>query len=666
MTAFDPQVAYARARDAVLRIKGGGPAEAGPHEALPSAYWADELSNIDYMIEASPLVLAKLRHHAFHITGIRPYDYRDKGDGRRGHFEARLAALRALGGDRLLVPEHPALGGFGYEIDGRLFNVDTLKFYEVLIGMERGGVLADIRGAARPVVCEIGAGWGGFAYQFKTLFPHATYVIVDFPELFLFSATYLGTLFPGARLMFCEGNALPDGWQQADVLFVPHTRADLVRSMPLALTLNMVSFQEMTDAQVRAYADSAAASGCPLIYSFNRERSPYNTEIASVRAALADRYALREIDVLDSDYTAAMKATSKRSAKGAHGYRHVVGRRRPDGPRVALGMTLHNNAAHLPEALESILAQSHADFRLVMVDDGSSDQTEAIARAWAERDARISYHRRDRRAGMIATWREAAAIARRECPSAEYFAWVSDHDRWHPQWLARLVAELDAAPEAVLAYPITQRVTPEGEAIEKKEPRLFDTAGMRDLRTRWNHFCANGVGAGDMVYGLMRLDALEAAGVFREVLRPDRLVIAELVLRGEVRQAPEVLWFRRNNPSASVVRQRHSLLLPGTEPSWFWWPPFLQHTTMLRRTYGAATLAALAIDAAEWQRMLRRYQLTYGWRHVKKTDTSTAIGRGIERVIYGWKMLKHYYRHAVYHVLVAIHGAWDRIRGEQA
>jgi hypothetical protein len=107
----------------------------------PSAYWREELETIDYMIDASPLILRKLRHHAFHITGIRPYDYRSKGDNRREYFEARLQALRALGGDDLLVPESLALGGFGFDIGGRLFNVDTLKFYEVLIGMERGGVL---------------------------------------------------------------------------------------------------------------------------------------------------------------------------------------------------------------------------------------------------------------------------------------------------------------------------------------------------------------------------------------------------------------------------------------------------------------------------------------------------------------------------------------------
>src|SRR5262249_45669702 len=146
--------AYLEARTAVERIKQR---EAPSGIARPSDYWAEELEQIDYLADASPLIIRKLRHHAFNITGIRPYDYRDKGDGRKEIFEARLRALSALDEAGLLVPESPALGGFGYQIDGRLFNVDTLKFYEVLIGMQRSGVLTALRATERPVVCEIGA-----------------------------------------------------------------------------------------------------------------------------------------------------------------------------------------------------------------------------------------------------------------------------------------------------------------------------------------------------------------------------------------------------------------------------------------------------------------------------------------------------------------------------
>jgi putative sugar O-methyltransferase len=668
---------YLRAREAVLRMKGA--TATGTQE--PSAYWTDELENIDYLVEASPLIVRKLRHHAFHITGIRPYDYRVKNDSRRQHFEARLHALRAIGGDDLLVGESPALGGFGYEIDGRMLNVDTLKFYEVLVGMRRGGVLEALSSAGkdRPIVCEIGPGWGGFAYQFKTLFPKTTYVLVDFAELFLFSATYLATVFPGARLHFAADDSLT-GWQDADFVFVPHTSAAIVSQLPLDLTVNMVSFQEMTDAQVRGYAAMAADAGCPLLYSLNRERSPYNTEIVSVSDALSDRYRLTDVEVLPTDYTSAMKKpprpekpverpANRRQADSELNYRHQVGRlaavaRKPAagaGVRAVLGMTLYNNAGNVREALDSLLAQTYPHFTLILLNDASTDGTAAICQEYAQRDSRVRYFAHAQRQAMIATWHEAAEIALREAPSAEFFAWVSDHDRWHPRWLERMIAELDADAGAVLAYPITRRTEQTGEDIDKG-PRLFDTAGCATLEERWRHFCHEGVGAGDMVYGLMRIPALVAAGIFRRVLRPDRLLVAEMTLRGRIRQVPEVLWFRRQSQASSIDRQHKTLVLEGTEPRWFGTPPWLQHTLALWREYVAPTPRPLPLATRTWVGMLLRYQLTYGRRHFRKTRTSHAIGRGIENGIFGWKLAKHYWRHAVYNALVGARAASGRGR----
>ena len=92
-------------------------------------------------------------------------------------------------------------------------------------------------------------------------------------------------------------------------------------------------------------------------------------------------------------------------------------------------MTLHNNGHHLPDAVASLVSQSYRDFALVMLDDASSDQTPEIAQTFAAEDERIRYFRHHERAGMIPTWREVVQIAMRDFPSAEYFAWVSDHDR---------------------------------------------------------------------------------------------------------------------------------------------------------------------------------------------------------------------------------------------
>lgn len=250
-------------------------------------------------------------------------------------------------------------------------------------------------------------------------------------------------------------------------------------------------------------------------------------------------------------------------------------------PRIVLGMTLYNNARHLPEAADSLLSQTHTDFMLLMLDDGSSDGTEAIARDYERRDSRIRYLRHDQRQGMVPTWHEVAERAYSSNPAADYFAWVSDHDRWHPEWLARLVGELDTRPDVVLAYPLSPRIDEDGNP-GPKEPRTFDTLGVSSVAERWSRFCHDGVGAGDMVYGLVRLPALRAAGIFRPVLRPDRLLIAELTLQGQIHQVQEPLWFRRQSDVSSVARQSVTLFA-GATPRLFMLPPWIQHAVVLFR-----------------------------------------------------------------------------------
>jgi hypothetical protein len=60
--------------------------------------------------------------------------------------------------------------------------------------------------------------------------------------------------------------------------------------------------------------------------------------------------------------------------------------------------------------------------------------------------------------------------------------------------------------------------------------------------------------------------------------------------------------------------------------------------------------------------MLLRYQLTYGWRHFRKTKASHAIGRGIDNAIWARKITRHHWHHTVYNTLVGTRAAWGRTR----
>lgn len=333
-------------------------ARASGATTAPSRYWQEELAGFEYMLDASPLIIEKLREHCYHLTGIKPYEYRRHHAHAAKSFTQKLETLKALDKGNLFVPEDPALGGFGHEINGSLVNLDTLKFYESLIAMDQAGLLEAVRSnpAEKQVWLEIGAGWGGFGYVVKKLFPQVTYVMVDLPQTLLFSATYLMSVFPGARcaiypetsLEKCAGNV-----RDYDFVFLPHFLFPDLKLRP-DLAINMVSFQEMTTEQVTDYVKHLAEMGCPTLYSHNRERSSHNTQLTAVSSVIAENFAKpREIDVLGYSYTALVppaprevraapkdktwlrffskKATKVRPVKpirrGGSDYRHLVAER---------------------------------------------------------------------------------------------------------------------------------------------------------------------------------------------------------------------------------------------------------------------------------------------------------------------------------------------------
>jgi glycosyltransferase involved in cell wall biosynthesis len=250
--------------------------------------------------------------------------------------------------------------------------------------------------------------------------------------------------------------------------------------------------------------------------------------------------------------------------------------------KVVIGVPLYNGARYLTESLESLLSQTHRDFALVLNDDCSTDATPEIVQRYASIDGRITYRRNPARLGMVQNWRKTFELALDLFPSAEYFAWGSDHDVWHPRWLTALLAELERFPELVLAYPLNTRVSATGELV--RGPWMFDTFGIKAAAVRLVRSCW-AMSAGNMVYGLFRTPALRQAGVFRPVLNPDRLLLAEASLNGQFKQIPEILWHRRFTELANRRRQR-AALFPAGAPVYSYLPWWLTHTAVLGWNFG--------------------------------------------------------------------------------
>lgn len=311
---------YLLARDRVLEMIE----ESQGRNEETSLYWLDELKGFDYIFDASPLVIQKLREHCFHLTGIRSYEYRKHHIHQCEKFSRMLEKMRRQDQHNLFVPEPDILGGFGHIIDEHFVNFDTLRFYGDLIAMDRGGILDSFRNDKdkRKIVIEIGAGWGGFAFAFKTLFQNTTYVIFDLPQTLLFSAVYLRATFPSASILLYGDkpqDILLENAQSYDFILLPHYFFENIHKIKqLDLAINIASFQEMTSEQVNRYTSKLFDTKCASLFSHNRDRSPHNPQLTTVSAILEKYYRLAGVtglvDVYNNDILSP-KASSDRFSK---------------------------------------------------------------------------------------------------------------------------------------------------------------------------------------------------------------------------------------------------------------------------------------------------------------------------------------------------------------
>ena len=115
--------------------------------------------------------------------------------------------------------------------------------------------------------------------------------------------------------------------------------------------------------------------------------------------------------------------------------------------KVSVCIPSHNGADFLPQAIESVLAQTFTDFELVVVDDSSDDASVAIARSFD--DPRLRLHANPARLGLVGNWNRCVELAR-----GEYIYLFHQDDVMEPDNLARKSSFLDEHPSAGFVTPM--------------------------------------------------------------------------------------------------------------------------------------------------------------------------------------------------------------------
>lgn len=131
--------------------------------------------------------------------------------------------------------------------------------------------------------------------------------------------------------------------------------------------------------------------------------------------------------------------------------------------KISVVLPVHNRADVLARAVQSVLDQRLGDFELVIVDDGSTDDSVIIAKGFQDNRIKI-VELGENRGGNVA--RNTGV----RTASAPLIAFLDSDDAYFPEKLERVVAEFDRKPDMELLVDSFIKVQPSGARVVRKNP----------------------------------------------------------------------------------------------------------------------------------------------------------------------------------------------------
>lgn len=249
-------------------------------------------------------------------------------------------------------------------------------------------------------------------------------------------------------------------------------------------------------------------------------------------------------------------------------------------PTVSVLMATYNFRPYLQESVGSILNQTFRDLEFVLIDDGSTDGSDALLREIAAKDARLRLIVRPNK-GLTKSLNEGLALCR-----GEYIARMDADDVSLPQRLEKQVAYLRDHPECVLLGSRVLRIDPYGSPLDESDNKLTHEEIDKQLLTEGLGFAITHPVA------TFRRDAAMKVGGYREQFTASQdldmwLRLAEV---GRIANLPDVLLRYRSHFKSvrftklqeqkrvkttilSDAYTRRGLPLPEAFPEVTWKPP---------------------------------------------------------------------------------------------
>ncbi len=212
-------------------------------------------------------------------------------------------------------------------------------------------------------------------------------------------------------------------------------------------------------------------------------------------------------------------------------------------PALSVGLPVYNGERYLRKSLGSLLNQDFEDFELIISDNGSSDETEAICREFARKDHRIRYLRSDENRG--ATWNFRRVV---ELSQGDFFKYAAYDDECYPTMFSRCMEVMRTGDPAIgLVYAQSEMIDENSAVIPHEGGLNWDRVctAARTPHERLAHVIWRAL-HGHAQYGVIRSSFLRRARPYGSIAA-DWALLAELAMMGKIVEVPEVLFRLRKH-----------------------------------------------------------------------------------------------------------------------
>jgi len=172
---------------------------------------------------------------------------------------------------------------------------------------------------------------------------------------------------------------------------------------------------------------------------------------------------------------------------------------------VSVIIPAYNTEKYLSKAVQSVISQSYSNIEIIIVNDGSTDQTQAVAEQLKEKDLRIKLINQENK-GL-----SSARNAGIRLSNGDIVAFLDSDDWWHQRYLEKMVLQLNKSEEIGISFSRVQFADEEGNILP-----LYTRGHVKNIQ-RQDFFYMNPLSCGSNL--VIKKMFLHDVGFFDELLK---------------------------------------------------------------------------------------------------------------------------------------------------